>query len=112
MLLQTMPSVATDDARATRRRKQRARRIRRELRLFAPLLAMFVECLVLASVILLDVRIHVAPGLASAGDIDLASGVAGEALRADAYGPTTSISSTSNVSAAPPGIRPGDPLSP
>lgn len=97
MLLQTTPSVGADESRATRRRKRCTRRVSRELRLFAPLLALLGECLALATMIAVVERMPVG---------------AVQALRADVYGPTTSISSTSNVSAAPPGIRPGDPLSP
>jgi len=77
-----------------RRRKRLGRRFARDVRAAAPLLAVVVEAVAAAGTIVVVER------LATPG--------------ADAvYSPsTTSISSTSNVSAAPPGMPPGDPRSP
>jgi len=92
MLLQTAPSTEVVATMPRRRHKGRARRARRELRLLAPWIALAGESLLLAATILVVERTIVVSDAA--------------------YGPTTSISSTSNVSTAPPGMRPGDPLSP
>lgn len=92
MLFQTAPSTEAIATTPRRRHKGRARRARRELRLLAPWIALASESLLLAATILIVERTIV--------------------VAEPAYGPTTSISSTSNVSTAPPGIRPGDPLSP
>lgn len=96
MLLQTTPSAEPVAAVRVRRHKGRKRRLKRDLRLLAPLFALAGESLLLAAAIVFVERSFV---VSDASDSD--------------YGVTTiSISSTSNVSTAPPGILPGEPLSP
>jgi len=98
MLLQTLPSDGSVALARSRRYKGWKRRIKRDLRLLAPLIALVGETVVLASTIVLV-----------EGTIMDADVIVG----ADDYGVATiSINSTSNVSTAPPGILPGEPLSP
>lgn len=78
-----------------RRHKPLRRRLAHDLRVLAPLVAIVVQAIVVAGTILAIERLLGTP--------DRGAG---------AYWPTTSISSTSNVSAAPPGMPPGDPRSP
>jgi hypothetical protein len=78
-----------------RRAKPLARRLARDLRVLAPLVAVLVEAIVAIGAIVLVERLVPPPFEGAEG-----------------YWSTTSISSTSNVSAAPPGMPPGDPRSP
>jgi hypothetical protein len=78
-----------------RRHKPLHRRVAHDLRVLGPLVAIVVQALVVAAAILAIEGLFGSP--------DRGEG---------AYWPTTSISSTSNVSAAPPGMPPGDPRSP
>ena len=78
-----------------RRAKPLARRLARDLRVLAPMIAVLVQAIAAIGAIVLVERLVPPPPHA-----------------ADGYWPTTSISSTSNVSAAPPGMPPGDPRSP
>ena len=82
---------------ARRRPKRPARRIGRELRLLAPWLGLLVETALLALAIVV---------------VERAVPAVGAAAPADYLAPTTSSSSTSNVSVAPPGMTGGEPLSP
>lgn len=83
-----------------RRKKRRARRLARDLRLYGPMLAVGLQTLVLALTILVVERLHERAPVVQVDQREFAS----------AY--LTSISSTSKVSAAPPGITGGAPLSP
>ena len=84
LLLKPEQIIGTPHPRIRRRRKSLVRRWRRDLRQALPILAIAVQ------VALLTLTIVVAERMTSPG-----------------YGPTTSISSTSNTSAAPPGITGG-----
>jgi hypothetical protein len=99
MLLQTGPYADSLAPVCVRRHKGRTRRIKRDLRLLAPLFALAGESLLLAVTIAIVERTFVVSDAFDSFDADY--GVA-----------TISISSTSNVSTAPPGILPGEPLSP
>jgi hypothetical protein len=95
MSLQTVAEPLTWPSGTIRRSKRAVRRWARDARVLAPFLVVATETLILALTIVMVER-----GARPAGD------------RGPDYWETTSISSTSNVSAAPPGITGGEPLSP
>lgn len=83
----------------TRRHKRPARRFAHDFRLLGPFVALAAQTLLLSLTIIAVEWIAGMPGAATTATVD-------------GYGATTSISSTSNVSAAPPRISGGEPLSP